>query len=72
VPIGQLIRRREVLRLSACDGSCPPGKHDDLGISCAMLAWAARHPHLGAWVRNFEMARRMRPHVEKRSWEGWI
>src|ERR1017187_5589293 len=24
--------------------SCPPGQHDDLGISCAMLAWAARHP----------------------------
>jgi hypothetical protein len=29
---------------------CLPGKHDDLGISCAMLAWAARHPHLGQWV----------------------
>jgi hypothetical protein len=29
---------------------CPPGKHDDLGISCAMLAWAARHPHLSRWV----------------------
>ena len=26
--------------------SCPSGHHDDLGISCAMLAWAARHPHL--------------------------
>src|SRR4051794_37806791 len=23
--------------------SCPPGHHDDLGISCAMLVWAARH-----------------------------
>jgi len=21
----------------------PPGQHDDLGISCALLAWAARH-----------------------------
>ena len=31
---------------------CPPGKHDDLGISCAMLAWAARHPHLEAWLQN--------------------
>ena len=28
--------------------TCPPGKHDDLGISFAMLAWAARHPHLEA------------------------
>ena len=26
--------------------NCPVGQHDDLGISCAMLAWAARHPHL--------------------------
>ena len=34
--------------------TCPPGKHDDLGISCAMLAWAARHPHLPHWFRNLE------------------
>ena len=40
--------------------TCPPGKHDDLGISCAMLAWAARHPHLACWVRNFEASRRAR------------
>jgi hypothetical protein len=20
--------------------TCPPGQHDDLGISCAILAWA--------------------------------
>jgi hypothetical protein len=33
---------------------CPPGKRDDLGISCAMLAWAARHPHLIRWLRNGE------------------
>ncbi len=32
--------------------SCPAGQHDDLGISCAMLAWAARHPHLELWLRN--------------------
>jgi hypothetical protein len=30
--------------------TCPPGQHDDLGISCAMLAWAARHPHLPCWM----------------------
>ena len=40
--------------------TCPPGKHDDLGISCAMLAWAARHPHLPYWFRNLEAARRPR------------
>jgi hypothetical protein len=29
------------------------GQHDDLGISCAMLAWAARHSHwaLGSAAR---------------------
>jgi Terminase large subunit, T4likevirus-type, N-terminal len=37
---------------------CPVGLHDDLGISCAMLAWAARHPHLISWLRNLEAARR--------------
>ena len=30
----------------------PNGQHDDLGISCAMLAWAARHPHLTSWCRT--------------------
>jgi len=29
--------------------TCPPGQHDDLGISCAMLAWAAGHQHLRYW-----------------------
>jgi hypothetical protein len=24
---------------------CPLGHHDDLAMSCAMLAWAAQHPH---------------------------
>jgi hypothetical protein len=32
---------------------CLPGQHDDLGISCAMLAWAARHPHLQGWMQAF-------------------
>lgn len=31
--------------------TCPPGQHDDLGISVAMLAWAAQHLHLDAWTR---------------------
>ncbi|MEH2568934.1 hypothetical protein V1289_008561 [Bradyrhizobium sp. AZCC 2289] len=37
---------------------CPSGAHDDLGISCAMLAWAAQHRHLEAWLRNLEAPRR--------------
>ena len=32
--------------------TCPPGQHDDLGISCAMLAWAAGHQHLRLWRRS--------------------
>ena len=32
---------------------CPSGRHDDLAISCAMLVWAAQHPHLPALDTNF-------------------
>src|SRR5262249_62284784 len=40
---------------------CPPGQHDDLAISCAMLAWAASHPHLQkVWVRAIEDQHRPR------------
>jgi len=34
-----------------------PGHHDDLGISCCMLAWATRHPHLTYWMTNAQFAR---------------
>ena len=34
------------MRESGMVYNCPPGQRDDLGISCAMLAWAAGHPHL--------------------------
>jgi hypothetical protein len=42
---------------------CPPGQHDDLGISCAMLVWAATHPHLSGWVRQAQP----RPRVKVKS-----
>lgn len=48
--------------------SCPVGLHDDLGISCAMLAWAARHPHLEGWMRNLRAAQRPRKPREKFNW----
>ena len=48
------------MRKSGIVYSCPPGQHDDLGISCAMLAWAARHPHLSAWVDTASFERRPR------------
>ena len=51
--------------------SCPPGQHDDLGISCAMLAWAARHPDLSEWVRISERSRIIRKPRPKVSWEAW-
>ena len=37
---------------------CPNRQRDDLGNSGAMLAWAARHPHLTSWCR---IARPVRP-----------
>ena len=39
---------------------CAAGQHDDLGMSCAMLAWAARHPHLDMWTRTVADTRRPR------------
>jgi hypothetical protein len=50
--------------------TCPVGLHDDLGISCAMLAWAARHPHLEWWMRTLQAARRPRKPREKFNWAG--
>jgi hypothetical protein len=38
--------------------TCPQGLHDDLGISCAMLCWAARHQDLQYWMRNLQNALR--------------
>ena len=48
---------------------CPAGQHDDLGISFAMLAWAAQHPHLTMWMRNVEAIRR--PRGPRRDDGGW-
>jgi hypothetical protein len=50
---------------------CPSGQHDDLGISCAMLAFAAHHPHLSWWVRNAEFARRPRPPRRTYGWKAF-
>jgi hypothetical protein len=47
---------------------CPAGQHDDLGISFAMLAWAAQHPHLEIWMRNVEAIRRPRRTRQKFGW----
>ena len=56
------------IRESGIVYSCPPGQHDDLGISCAMLAWAARHPHLEAWVRTASYERKPRRPSQTFGW----
>ena len=56
----QLMALETEIRESGIVYTCPPGHHDDLGISCAMLAWAARHPHLPYWTNTAMSARRPR------------
>jgi hypothetical protein len=50
---------------------CAAGKHDDLAISLAMLAWAARHPHLTTWRRQLENTRRPRRARQKYNWAAF-
>jgi hypothetical protein len=64
----QLMNLETEMRDSGIVYTCPPGKHDDLGISCAMLAWAARHPHLPEWVRIFERSRIIRKPRQSHGW----
>lgn len=51
--------------------TCPQGHHDDLGISCAMLAWAAKHPHLPSWIGTIERSRIIRRPKPPVSWQAW-
>jgi hypothetical protein len=64
----QLVNLEAEFRDSGTVYTCPTGKHDDLGISCAMLAWAARHPHLESWLRDLQAALRPRKPREKFNW----
>jgi hypothetical protein len=64
----QLANLELELRDSGMIYSCPGGLHDDLGLSCAMLAWAAQHPHLQYWMRNLQAALRPRKPREKFNW----
>jgi hypothetical protein len=67
----QLVALETEARQSGIVYACPPGHHDDLGISCAMLAWAARHPHLRFWANNVPSARRPRRLSPKFSSLAW-
>jgi hypothetical protein len=66
----QLTGLETEMRESGTVYSCPSG-HDDLGISCAMLAWAARHPQLREWVRFWEQSRRPRKPSPPVNWAPW-
>lgn len=50
----QLTKLQIELRDTGRIYTCMPGEHDDLGISCAMLVFAALHPHLQVWMRVLE------------------
>ena len=52
--------------------NCLSGRHDDLGISCAMLAWAARHQHLPEWVRISERSRTKRWPRQQYGWNAFV
>ena len=51
--------------------TCLPGHHDDLAISCCMLAWACRHPHLQRWKTTGFADRMPRPPQRAVPSGGW-
>ena len=67
----QLMALETEVRESGIVYRCPPGQHDDLGVSCAMLAWAARHPHLRYWVHTAFASRSPRRPPPQISPLGW-
>jgi len=67
----QLMALETELRDTGIVYKCAPGQHDDLGISCAMLAWAAQHPQLSLWTRDLLAPPRPRRPREKVSWLAW-
>jgi hypothetical protein len=64
----QLVNLKTEMRENGIVYTCPGGQHDDLGISCAMLAWAARHPHLREWGRISERSRIIRKRKPAHGW----
>ena len=67
----QLAELETELRDTGMVYKCLPGKHDDLGISCAMLAWAARHPHLNEWFQDASRTRRRWPPQQSYGWAAF-
>jgi hypothetical protein len=50
----QLMALEMEYRHSGTIYGCASGRHDDLAISCAILVWAAQHPHLARWCWALE------------------
>ena len=67
----QLMALEIEYRQSGMIYGCPSGQHDDLAISCAMLIWAAQHPHLEYWTRALEGPRPQRNRRPAPSAAGW-
>jgi hypothetical protein len=67
----QLMALETEMRDTGIVYNCPSGQHDDLGISCAMLAWAAQHPHLDYWARTGLPRRRPRMPESQYGWEAF-
>jgi hypothetical protein len=64
----QLANLQTEMRESGTVYSTLPGQHDDLGISCCMLGWAYRHPHLRSWATTAFADRIPRPSKPKFNW----
>jgi hypothetical protein len=68
----QLANLETEFRESGVVYTCASAQHDDLGISCAMLVWFARHPHLEHWFRNLEALHRPRPRRDQFGWKSFV
>jgi len=66
----QLMRLQVEIKQTGFRYICPSGQHDDLAISCALLAWASNHQHLSEWARSLEprIIRKARPAPNSSAW----
>ena len=66
----QLTRLQIEIMQNRISYKCPAGHHDDLAMSCAMVVWAAQHPHLPRWCWALEprAPRSKRPSISPLAW----
>lgn len=65
----QLMMLEMDYRQSGVIYGCASGRHDDLAISCAIVIWAAQHPHLEDWCRPLQP--KVRRTYSAPNVEGW-